>query len=280
MRKLAIKAAAKLVKDAFVAKGAKITHTEALDLIAKLQGFEAWSHLSQVVPVAPLKAAVSAAPPSRTLKEVFTDHYGAWGQCGDFPKCDWRYETENDDTTLGYWDWALDKLEDKGLLESYVIEPPLHVTLPEGSASTWTLQQNLSTRDGDINDVYFERKPALTILLADADLLEKLRKQMYSEDTFIVYKDNNFGILWELEFCSTASDGDDPQDGWKPHDVVVAALLEGLAALAPEYPNMEFCVPDPRYIVRDRPAVWGFVPVDAPLTPAQQEALSAAIGAL
>jgi hypothetical protein len=284
MRKLAIKAAAKVVKDAFLAKGVKVTHTEALDLIAKLQGFEAWSHLSQVVPVTAPPVVAKPEPLTVTLWEVVEAYYGVWGQCTTYPKRDWQHETEDGDTTQGYWDWAIHNLEialddsdELTFLDTFVKPAPISVTLLDGTPGHWNIQQNLSTRDGDLNGAYYEQKPALALLQLEDDLLEKLRAQMYSEDTFIVFKDGKFGILWEFEYCSTDSDGDLAEDGWKPHDVVVSALLKGLNALAPEYPSVTFCVPDPSQVVRGRPAVWGFVPVSFPLTEAQQSSLSTAL---
>ena len=53
---LTSKTAAQVVKDAFKARGVTVTHTEALDLVAKLKGFNAWSHLKAVTRTANAQA--------------------------------------------------------------------------------------------------------------------------------------------------------------------------------------------------------------------------------
>ena len=35
-----------------------------------------------------------------------------WGAHPNYPKSDWRYEVENGDTMLGYWEWVHCKLEE------------------------------------------------------------------------------------------------------------------------------------------------------------------------
>jgi hypothetical protein len=35
-----------------------------------------------------------------------------WGEHPKHPKSDWRYEVENGDTMLGYWEWAKCKLDE------------------------------------------------------------------------------------------------------------------------------------------------------------------------
>lgn len=34
-----------------------------------------------------------------------------WGECKQFSKDDWKYEVENGDTVLGYWEWVLSQAE-------------------------------------------------------------------------------------------------------------------------------------------------------------------------
>ena len=34
-----------------------------------------------------------------------------WRSCEMFPKPDWKYEVENGDTILGYWEWVLSQAE-------------------------------------------------------------------------------------------------------------------------------------------------------------------------
>ena len=35
-----------------------------------------------------------------------------WGDHPQYPKSDWKYEVENGDTFLGYWEWVYCKLDE------------------------------------------------------------------------------------------------------------------------------------------------------------------------
>lgn len=35
--------------------------------------------------------------------------YDIWGEHETYPRADWKYEVQNDDTNLGYWDWVKSK---------------------------------------------------------------------------------------------------------------------------------------------------------------------------
>ena len=37
-----------------------------------------------------------------------------WGEHPDHPKADWKYEVENGDTFLGYWEWVWIKIDEAG----------------------------------------------------------------------------------------------------------------------------------------------------------------------
>lgn len=147
--------------------------------------------------------------------------------------------------------------------------------------TVWEISQNLTDRWGDLNAYNAENKP-LELLVDDEELLLRLRDQMWDEITFIVRKDGNFGILFEVEFCSKESeDGekDDDPDWYaslKPHAEVVKALLEGMTPLAVRYPHVQFAVPDESQMVNDRPAAWAFVP-DGLLSTEQREELGTAM---
>src|SRR3546814_377846 len=84
-------------------------------------------------------------------------------------------------------------------------DPMIPVTLIDGSGtgttSEWAISLNLTDRWGDINDTDREKKP-LADLENNPALHEQLLKQMYCEDTFVVRKDGQYGILFELEFMS------------------------------------------------------------------------------
>lgn len=58
-----------------------------------------------------------AAPfgPVRTFQVAeLVDRHGGdlWGEHPKYPKSDWKYEVENDDTFLGYWEWVYCKLDE------------------------------------------------------------------------------------------------------------------------------------------------------------------------
>lgn len=281
-RELSHKAGAALLKKAFSNKNASLTHTEALDLLAQLKGFEAWSHLQQVAAKGQKKTKKTGsgkkAPALMTLAEVLQDHYGVWGQFPAFARQDWQYEVENGDTNQGYWDWVVSTLEARELPcceTRFKPAVPVEVTLPDGSKSSWMLENNLTDRWGDFNEHASDRKPGLALLqldealALDEQLLERLRAQMWDETTFITRKDGKFGLLFEVEFCSRESEAElcnnDEQALalYKPHEVVVAALLKGLRDVQKAFPGIEMCVPDEEEIIWNRPAVWAFVPLDA-----------------
>lgn len=48
------------------------------------------------------------SPASHSLSEL---HGGTWGEYDDYPVEDWVAEVINDDTRLGYWEWAADKIK-------------------------------------------------------------------------------------------------------------------------------------------------------------------------
>lgn len=143
--------------------------------------------------------------------------------------------------------------------------------------SEWHISCNLTDRWGDLNYYNAENKP-LELLEDDDALLERLRAQMWDEITFVVRKDGQFGILFEVEFSSSESEEHeqhyDPE--WyatlKPHAEIVKALLEGMKPLAERFPGVLFAVPDEAEVCNGRPAAWAFV-ADGLLFEAQREEL-------
>ncbi|MBK6616367.1 hypothetical protein [Ottowia sp.] len=41
-------------------------------------------------------------------------HGGTWGEHPDHPLSDWRYQVENDETRLGYWEWVVSEIDARG----------------------------------------------------------------------------------------------------------------------------------------------------------------------
>ena len=148
----------------------------------------------------------------------------------------------------------------------------------------WQISQNLTDRWGDINRYEAEKKP-LAALESNPALLERLRQQMWEEETFVVRKDGKFGILYEVEFCSRESEEmeADTDAAWfkalKPHEEIVSHILESLTELALEYPGVQFAVPEAKWIINDRPAAWAYVP-DGLLSDEQRNALGTALLAI
>lgn len=277
-RALSAKAGAAMLRKAFTSKGATLSHTESLDLMAKLQGYQAWSHLQQATrdESASGQARPSTPPPGpKSAQEVLAEHYGQHGNCPASGRELWNAQ----DSTLDYWDWVVDRIKQSEDWETgpltFPAPAPIAVTLPGGQASQWYIEQNLSTRCGELNDAYRELKPGLMLLTHDTALFDQLCGQMWDETTFVVRKDNAFGLLFEVEFLSQESEahteGEDLSQ-YRPRADVTTALTTKLQGLAAEYPQVEFCVPDPAEIWFERPAVWGFFKLDS-LTEGQREEL-------
>lgn len=151
----------------------------------------------------------------------------------------------------------------------------------------WRISQNLTDRWGEINYYNAQNKP-LELLEFNQPLLDRLRQQMWGEETFVVRKDGHFGILFELEMYSLESDGhehpasDDEHESNKrlrPAHEVIAGLRNELAEIASDYPGVEFGVPDEGEICNERPAAWAYVR-DGLLSDAQRDALGTALASL
>lgn len=293
-RELSPKAGAAMLRTAFAAKGSPITHTESLDLIAKLKGFNAWSHLQQhegkITPMT--VAGTTVAQPNRTseeigLEEVLIEHYGREGECPRFPRERWEKAIwPRPNRSVDYWKWVLSCIDEDtncawgATPYTFKRERPVKVTQPDGTVSIWDFEQNLTDRWGDINTYMAETKPGLALLAIDRSLLEKMRSEMYDETTFIGRKDGDFGVYYEMEYVSAESESDNRDyeeiEGLKPHAEVVASLLEGLSKLQSQFPSVQFCIPDESQIINNRPAIWAFVKSGA-LSTAEREALGTAL---
>lgn len=295
-RELSHKTGVSLIKNTFAAKGAPITHTEALDLFAKLQGYEAWSHYHQatkkhknpqkafsgkmgedcvVLPVEVFERFGTAQAyvehlegkhlsktdfAGTTLREALIQQYGWDNELPSRPKSDWFQQTQG---TVSYWDWVVASVKANNLWsgpEQFSPADPVCVTLPSGKRSKWNIEQNLTDRWGDLNFAYAERKPGLAVLELDEALRVELTDQMYDEITFIVRKDKGFGLLFEVEYASRESEGEanNPGSIYLWHKDIVAYLLKKLVELEELFPQVQFCVPDEGEIANNRPAIWGF----------------------
>ena len=264
-RELTPKATANLLKSAFTAKGASITHTEALDMVARMKGYEAWSHYQSVL------AHQKRQPQPPTVSEVLRQHFDENADVSIFTRAEFHARcTERDnDSYWNYVTWEVLRSKEVRLSDVTRFQPsaPVTVTLPSGKEAHWNIEQNLTDRWGELNDAYYHQKPGLAPLSADKSLRDQCTAQMWDEATFVVRKDGKFGVLYEVEYASFESEAAmlaryAEENTYAPHADVVAGLLAALKELAPEYPNVEFCVPPKEEIVEERPAAWAFVSLE------------------
>jgi len=256
-------AAVRLLKDAFLAKDVRITHTEALDLFAQLQGFNAWSHMSAADAVpgpVPVAGSKPEGPQPNTLEHMLLAAAEGAPGCARFPRSDWMYQVENGDTSLGYQDWVRSEFAVHFELGSTDVvfdnTPQVEVYDHFGVLRSWKLQYDLTNRDGDINAAFLHKKPALvTLALADPARLDELRELMVYEDSFIAYKDGQYGILLEIEYETQESVG---SPDYAPEATVLARLVKSLALLAPCYPKLSLGIKPEA--TGGRLAVWCFLP--------------------
>lgn len=47
----------------------------------------------------------------KDIERLANEHGGFWGEHPEQPVDDWKYEVENGDTQLGYWEWVQQRLE-------------------------------------------------------------------------------------------------------------------------------------------------------------------------
>lgn len=152
----------------------------------------------------------------------------------------------------------------------------------DGQWGEWNISQNLTDRWGEINYHDSENKPYGTLLDEGSELLERLRRQMVEESTFIVRKDGQYGLLFEIEFCSRESEYqmkmDDPEvwADYLAHDDLVRVLIEGMKPLIERFPGVQFAAPHEGQIVNDRAAAWAFIK-DGQLDEAQRNQLYKAL---
>lgn len=128
--------------------------------------------------------------------------------------------------------------------------------------TTWSIETDLTDRWGELNESFPQHKPSLRELSVDDELRERLTAQMWDEMCFVVRKDSRWGVLFEAEFVSIESEnGDESYDPpLRTQAAMNEQILRFIAAAAPEYPDVEFCIPEPGMVVSDRPALWAFVP--------------------
>lgn len=251
-RKLSHKAAAAFIRKSFADKGMAITHTESLNMVAHLEGYEAWSHLQQHS-----KKTPTTTNSPVTFKEFVRDTFGPWHSFPGLPRSDWQHEVADNNTPSGYLDWVFSELAARfGLhVADVVFESPtgVEVTEPGGTESIWKIEQDLTDRWGDLNDALIERKSKLPLLVLEGKF-DPLRKLMSGEDTFITYM-QGFGILYELEYYCAESD-----DSGQCFADVKKALLNKLIPFDAEFPKIKFGVPAEEVGYKGRPVVWAFLP--------------------
>lgn len=184
--------------------GKVMTYTDALDVLARMDGYEAHSHMQSVQPTQPAaplavskQEADATAPeadiaPARSdvvLTSYIDDFLSEGGESAHYPKSDWQYEVDNGDTRLGYRDWLLAKLEQTSrddilphihelgacafieVIElvnqtsfTKLSEPRVRVWDSKGAETHWDMEPNLFDRWGEINTYRPETKPGFIAL--------------------------------------------------------------------------------------------------------------------
>ncbi|MCC5613176.1 hypothetical protein LC612_42490 [Nostoc sp. CHAB 5834] len=273
-RELNPQASVNLVKRFLSDRGLKTTHTEVLDLVARLKGYEAWSHLSQANPQ--LKGNGKGKKPVTVAP--FT--YRSWLDSLEgstttrsferFPRDDWTYQIRNGDTSLGYYEWVLSELACH--YEIHIQEdmefkvPAIPVKLPNSSEVIWNIQHDLSTRWGEVNGAIIKDKPALlTLILEKPELFVELTTLMVDEMSFVACKEDVMGLLIEEEYYSQEADGVEDAE-YSPYEVQIQKLQSLIARLKPKYPEVEFGLPPAANVYNGRPGVWAFVSIDVART--------------
>lgn len=292
-RALEYRAACVLLKKSFSAKGATLSHTEALDLYAKLQGYEAWAHLQTVQsglpkPVVPSAAGSRPSKPAsegKSFGELWVERYSLKHSFPSLPREDWKHETDNDETHQSYFDWVDERLQvHLGVMVSNTLFLPsiVSVTGLDGTVSDWSIETDLTDRWGDYNTANLNKKSALPFLALDEPLLNRCRVAMVEEDSFIVCKDGKFGVLVEVEYECQESVPEDNISGALPRTEVVQKVLAGLAAVKARYPQVEVGIPDPSVVYDGRVAAWCYFELEEAekLTQEQKVELSGVMGCL
>lgn len=73
----------------------------------------------------------------KALHDRLIEELGIWGECGDYPRANWRSEVSNEDTQLGYWDWVIAQ-HDLGSVADADAAAPMRIERDrDGYASWW-----------------------------------------------------------------------------------------------------------------------------------------------
>lgn len=139
----------------------------------------------------------------------------------------------------------------------------------------WTLVPDLTDRWGLLNYAKaMAKQPYLDRLQSDPELLRRMVEQMWDEISFVVAKDRQLGILFEIDFQTAEADSPNgkPSGQYRPEAEVTRYVLAKLEALTLEFPAVEFGVPQPQDTALGRVCLWAFVPDDR-FTPGERQAL-------
>lgn len=56
--------------------------------------------------------------------QFLINKYGFWNDHPRYPASDWKYEVQNNDTRIGYWEWVLQRIIEGAEMPSPTWEPP------------------------------------------------------------------------------------------------------------------------------------------------------------
>lgn len=230
--------------------GEAITHTESLDVLARLDGFQSHSHFmaqskkqpegkKASAPAAAPKAAPAKPANSITAVEVVQQWLDEGNVSKRFPREDWLYEVNGGNTKRTYPQWLLSQhdlhrefdSQPNSIADSLardfstvadicqegtVFTPaaPIRLDTGSGTKTMWQLECYLTDRWGEVIKSYRnESKPSFVkLLLEDLDGYEYLFDRMADETCFIAAKEGKLGILVEMELCSIESETREGQE--------------------------------------------------------------------
>ena len=146
----------------------------------------------------------------------------------------------------------------------------------------WDMMLCLSNRWGDLicpSGMYPEYIAAQQVLKDDPVLLGRLQEMMRDEITFIAHKDGQYGVLFEVEYCSADSEVTEgaPHGKYPPEVVMFDRLIGYASQLEEKFPGQKFAVPEPSVVMYGRPAIWTFVPLEGATSERLDESMAASL---
>lgn len=284
--------------DLTLPNGKQMGHVHALNVIARMQNFQAHSHKVSVQRKAkktPAVASVNANPPvpqTFSLRDIVGDVLSQGLQSKYFPFEDWQYEANQGDTSLGYADWLVNRLEtldesdadpkaneyaNKVFLSlvniacagDYVrdTEKAIRVYDRTGSAVSWNFELNCFDRWGELNGYNREHKVSFGMMAAQLSpqSMQLLQDSLCDEMCFIGTRSGVVGLFVEFEYRTVETEAEDETCMELLTNAIAVPHLRKLVVDAntmPQFIGVEFGLANIEdYSPCERHAVLAFVPL-------------------